>query len=135
MIHWNYTKYILVWLIGLIIFLIITLSMLQIQSTNELVLFGMGYGLLVTGIYLGVKKQKFRFPTFLFIIGLNMTLIAGGLLFGNLVLTNVDKTLWWEVPSITDKTYLGIITFMGFLLMVFTGKATLANWYWWGRKR
>ena len=126
----KFYKYIIAWVISLALFLYLTLDFLEIVVTFELVLAGMGYALLSTALFRQFTKKKIHFGLMPSLIGFNLLLVSGGLLFGALSWESIDKESWWTIPDVTKKTYLGIIAFVGFMLFMFGTREMARQWYW-----
>lgn len=60
-----------------------------------------------------------------------MFIIAGGLLFGAISWEAIDKVKWWDIPGVTEKTWLGVIAFLGFIILIFGLKSTTQQMWWW----
>ena len=124
----KYAKYPIVWVISFIVFLILV-DYLQIQPTQELTLFGMSVSLFFVSTF--YTKGKTHFGHVPAIVGFYLILISGGLLVGDLRLDMIEKQQWWYIENSTHKIYLGVVTFIGLILMKLGIKATLQNWWWW----
>ena len=126
----KYVKYPIVWIISFIGFLILV-DVVKIAYTQELILFGMFASLLVVWSFHAQRKGKTHFGHVPVIVGFYLLLIAGGLLVGDLKLDLLEKYQWWQIADTTHKIYLGVITFIGLILMKIGLKTTLQNWWWW----
>ncbi len=128
-----YYKFIIAYVISLILWFVLTLHYLNIEPTEELVYFGMTYGLLTTLYFLGFTKKKFHNGHLPVIIGFNIMLITGGLLAGNIGWEQYGKEQWWFIPSMEHKAILLIALIAGTGVFIFGVAANLGNWMWWGR--
>ena len=124
--HLLKNKHFIVFLIVFVLILYEFSEYLDIEINTNVILFALGAGGFGALMSYQKKHGRIHFGVMLFLIGFIMLLVTGVPLLGGSSI--LDHEAYWTIGDKSKITMLGVIAFLGLVLIFVNFKAYMQNW-------